>query len=209
MTANKDNPCSEVSALSKLYPAVVVCLLIAGAAFTFLGCEDSKIGEGESFSISPSEVTLTEPNQSVTLQVVGGNQPFVWSVSDSNTLGRISGSGHSVTYVRTGTANGVNVITVTDDKTWTATARVTQIDKPTALTISANSTSLGKNGDLAVITASGGLPPYRWEVSSAALGSVDKTTGTSVVYVRNHAGNNAVTVRDNAGQLATLIITQP
>jgi hypothetical protein len=53
-------------------------------------------------------------------------------------------------------------------------------------------------------TASGGTPPYSWEVSNPALGTISPITGTTVTYTTTQVvGTNIVTVTDSAGAMAT------
>ena len=98
-------------------------VLLAVALCVVLGCEDSGT-DGAEFSINPAAATLSTNDLTVVLQAVGGHAPLAWSVSDAS-MGAVSGSGQTVTYTRTD-SNGVNVVTVTDDKQWTASSTIVQ-----------------------------------------------------------------------------------
>jgi len=77
------------------------------------------------------------------------------------------------------------------------------------LTVSASPSSLAADGDKSVITVSKGTPPYSWGVQDINLGNIDTSSGTSVVYTRLNAGDNAVTVNDSQGNVGNVVITQP
>lgn len=64
------------------------------------------------------------------------------------------------------------------------------------------------DGDVLVLSASGGAPPYSWSVLYPARGSVDPS-GNSVVYTRNSAGDNVVTLSDAGGTTRKIHIRQP
>lgn len=98
---------------------------VAALAFFFCGCEDNaSTTTGGSFSLSPDAITMSSSNNAVAIMAVGGHLPFTWSVSDSS-LGRVSGSGQTVTYTRV-SSNGVNVVTATDNLGWTASSVISQ-----------------------------------------------------------------------------------
>ncbi len=267
--------------------------LLAVSLFGFClltGCESSSSLTGSEFFIDPPIVTLASSDEAFTMTAVGGEEPMTWSVSDA-ALGTVTTNGRSVVYARTA-LNGVNIVTVVDAKTWTATSTVTQRDvadenlaiAPTAatiaanggrqvfeasggsppyewsvangargrvdiqhetrralytrlaagdntvivrdrrtlvaiatltqpeltgLSISANPATLANNGDKAVLTASGGTPPYTWAVHDDALGGLNTTTGSNVVYTRNNVGNNVIHCTDVNGVNTSIIVTQP
>jgi hypothetical protein len=62
---------------------------------------------------------------------------------------------------------------------------------------------------MAVLKATGGVEPYSWSVATGTKGGfVGADTGTTVVYVRNAAGDNAVTVTDSTGARASVVMVQ-
>ena len=76
------------------------------------------------------------------------------------------------------------------------------------LSISPSEAWVGFDGNLVVLTASGGDGSYQWYVYDIALGNIDHTTGKSVLYQRAHNGENAVIVQ-STGLQAYAIIHQP
>jgi hypothetical protein len=80
---------------------------------------------------------------------------------------------------------------------------------PVTLTLSANPTTLAANGDKSVLSVTKGEPPYSWGVQDSSLGSLDSSSGTTVVYTRLGAGDNAITVNDRQGNVGNVVITQP
>ena len=103
-------------------------LLIAvpiAALFITPGCENDNDSEptGGPLTIEPHSVTAYQAG--VVFQAVGGNPPFMWSVADP-ALGTIRYMrGRAAGYTRTSEA-GVNLVQVTDDEQWSATATVIQ-----------------------------------------------------------------------------------
>ena len=87
-------------------------------------------GDGPSLSISPSRVTLTTADESVTLVARGGDAPFTWAVIDSS-LGSLSSTGQSAAnYIRNGDAAGQNIVELKDANGTLATATIVQDPVP-------------------------------------------------------------------------------
>lgn len=173
------------------------------------GCEKSSELTGSEFFIDPSSVTLGSADEAFTLNVVGGEPPFTWAVSDE-ALGLVTSNGNSVVYARTA-LNGVNILTVTDAQTWTATCTVTQRDVADEnLAIAPANATLAANGGQQVFEASGGSPPYTWSVGNDGRGVIDVRNETRRgLYTRTAAGDNTVIVRDRRTLVAIATVSQP
>ena len=67
---------------------------------------------------------------------------------------------------------------------------------------------LDNNGDMGALTAQGGFRPLSMGCSGCSLGHiVGAHTGSSVVYMRDHAGDNAVTATDSSGAVVSTVAT--
>ncbi len=88
--------------------------------------------------------------------------------------------------------------------------RVTTLPASEHLVITADpSTVLANNGDLTVLTVSGGTPPYSWTVSDGTKGTVSPAAGYSTLYTRVDVGDNAAIATDSLGDYAIIVIQQP
>ena len=76
------------------------------------------------------------------------------------------------------------------------------------LRISPSEAWIGFDGNLVALSAAGGDGTYQWSVYDVALGEIDHSTGTSVLYERAYKGENAVSVESD-GRRAYSIIPQP
>jgi hypothetical protein len=178
------------------------------------GCEDGGVGDAE-FRIEPASVTLTASQTTVVLQAVGGIMPLTWSVTDE-TRGTVSGSGQTATYTRKD-VNGVNQVEVTDGRTWVAAALIVQTDDPAeepppeTLAVTPSDVTLANDGDTVLLEVTGGYPPYTWTLQRAARGRIvtQANEGASIVYARETAGENILTVTDRSGRSVILIVAQP
>jgi hypothetical protein len=183
--------------------AMVAIVLIAGG-----GCENIEDLTGEYFYILPENPVLLAGTASIELQAVGGAPPYRWSASDTN-IGRIVGDGQEVIYI-SDSESGVNVITVEDTRYWTATTIVTHPGQDLTIYVVAGSTTLSTNGSQVVLGSTGGTAPYTWNVGNDSLGDIVGTNvGGTVVYMRNSAGDNIVTVTDSAASTFNTLILQP
>ncbi len=156
--------------------------------------------------ITPSPQTATRVGQQVRFKATGGLGPYRWRVADAgNGNVAVDGPSESIyTVVRV----APNEVIVTDRRGHAAIGQVAAT--VTALTATAVPTTLENDGDKAVLTASGGTPPYQWTVLDVALGHLVGTdTGNSVVYMRDHNGDNVVRVRDANNAVVNVRIVQP
>ncbi|MBP7828878.1 MAG: hypothetical protein KA248_03055 [Kiritimatiellae bacterium] len=164
--------------------------------------------EPDTLTVSADPDTLLLDGGRAVVNVTGGVAPYRWSVQ-SGALGYLDRtSGESVVYTRS--SAGDNSVRVTDSQGSTGAVVIQQ---PSAtggpLAASASPSVLNNNGDRATLTATGGLPPYRWYLQDAALGSLDTDGGASVTYTRNRPGDNSVRVTDANDDTVTVVIQQP
>lgn len=172
---------------------------------------DPRDGGETVLAISPDSAVVNAVGGRAVFRVNGGTSPYTWDVSDSS-KGSIAGNGDNAVY----TANtvGANDVVVYDRNGYAAIASVSGSSggdsEGAELAVSASASTLESNGSMSVLKATGGTAPYSWSVASPSKGGfVDADTGATVVYVRNAAGDNAVTVTDNTGTKASVVITQP
>ncbi len=79
-----------------------------------------------------------------------------------------------------------------------------------SVAISPKTSTLNFDGETQQFTASGGSGSYEWTLSSYGVGGVTPTTGSTVTYNRDTAGNNTITVTDTTTkQTDSATITQP
>ncbi len=156
--------------------------------------------------VAPQDATVTYPGQKIAFTVLGGKKDYRWAVAIPG-RGTIHSTGPNQA-IYTVLIVAPNTVIAYDDDGRTGISEIKA--STSSLTASASPSSLAVNGDMAVITVSGGYPPYVWTVVDASLGHlVGGNTGVSVVYVRDHSGDNAVQVQDQAGNVANVVITQP
>ena len=171
---------------------------------------DPRTGIRSTVSISPASATVNTAGGQAVFSLIGGNEPITWTVSNTG-VGSISGHGGSATY--TATSVGQNDVIAYDRDGNAAIASINGSSGGSSggdLGVSATPSSLGSNGSMSVLKATGGIPPYSWTVASGPKGGfVDGDTGVTVVYIRNLAGDNAVTVTDSIGAKASIVISQP
>ncbi len=186
----------------------VAMAALAAAFLAVVGCDDSDL-DGAEFRIEPQEAVLTENNQTLVLTVVGGKEPFEWSVSDAQ-LGSVTSTARTVTYTRSGAKTGANSIRVTDDRQWTASALVRQEENNiSGLKITPATATLSAVYDQAVFTATGGNPPYSWSVGVWWRGDLEPSGPNQVIYTRRDVGDNTVILTDGMGHVALAQLTQP
>ena len=117
-----------------LASALLATLVVA---FLGMGCESSE-GEmpdaAEALRLDPAEATVEPGGAAVTLRVVNGRPPYRWQVADA-TQGALTGvpggndapvwtEVNEVNYRAAADADGVNTVTVTDKRGWSATSRM-------------------------------------------------------------------------------------
>lgn len=168
-------------------------------------------GAKRDVSVSPAEASVTFVGQEIAFYASGGQSPYTWDVADPS-AGRMHTSATRAQDARYECLKlKPNSVIVADNQGHAAIATINSStgSPPAALTAAANPTSLSADGQKAQLSATGGSPPYTWTVDDAFLGGVSPSVGSSVVYTRNHVGDNSVTVTDNAGNSAGLVIQQP
>lgn len=201
-------------------------LSMAGALCALLGCEKDKSTGDMSMApyssdprqsatpsvvvISPSLVGGTNVGETFVFTASGGNPPYRWDMQQ-NDLGRLATRGSDRNQgIYTVLKVGDNEIVVYDQDGQAGVAQIDGSYTTVRLVAVASPSTLAKNGDKSVMTASGGTPPYSWTVVDASLGHVvGSGTGNTVIYMRDHSGDNAITVTDHAGNVYHMVITQP
>jgi len=172
---------------------------------------DPRNGGSGVVTITPDSAVVNTVGGRAVFAFNGGTAPYTWDVADSS-KGTISGSGAQGVY--TATVVGENDVIAYDGSGHAAIAKITGSSGSSSggvLGISASPSSLASYGSMAVIKATGGVAPYSWAVADGLKGGFvgPDTTGSSVVYSRNAAGDNAVTVTDSTGVRASVVIVQP
>ena len=172
---------------------------------------DPRDGGSGVVSITPDSAVVNTVGGRAVFAFNGGTAPYTWDVADSS-KGTVSGSGAQGVY--TATVVGNNDVIAYDREGRAAIAKITGSSGGSSggdLAISASPSTLDSYGSMAVIKATGGVEPYSWAVADGLKGGFvgPDTTGSSVVYSRNAAGDNAVTVTDSTGVRASVVIVQP
>jgi hypothetical protein len=214
--------------MRRLLSLLVIAVLTLVPSFLLTGCEgeDSPNTEGlDSYfsehpfisdprdrtsarivTISPESAEVSFSGQQIVFTAVGGRKNYGWDTAD-HTKGTVVVRPGTESAVYTASAVGPNDVIVYDQD---GHAAVATINGPTTPLIAiANPNELTSDGDLSVLTASGGVAPYFWSVGDIALGNVSPNDGSSVVYTRAHDPDNSVTVDDSAGNSYTIVIKQP
>ncbi len=75
-----------------------------------------------------------------------------------------------------------------------------------ALTISPTEVTAEAVGDVFVFCASGGQPPYTWNVANPASGTIAHDNGNPCSYTVAQLKKNSVWVKDSRGRVATATI---
>ena len=158
-------------------------------------------------SISPVSALVSFSGQQVVFTATGGRTPYNWDTADHD-KGTVAVRPGTEAAVYTTAEVGPNDVIVYDQD---GHAAVAPINGPTTpLLATANPDELDTDNELSILTASGGVPPYTWEVGDTFPGIiVGPKVGSTVVYQRQHSPDNYVTVTDAAGNSYTLIIKQP
>jgi len=171
---------------------------------------DPRDGGSSVVTLTPASATLSTVGERVVFSFNGGTAPFTWDVTDAS-KGSISASGAQGVY--TVTAIGANDVIAYDSKGNTAIAKISgssDSSATTSLSVSASPNQLNTDGDMAVVTASGGTGPYSWSVVDGNFGGlVNGATGSSVLYRRFKPTDNGITVTDSLGATASVVIKQP
>ena len=168
--------------------------------------EERSPGAG-SFAITPATRALETGDQTAVFEVVGGQEPMTWSISDPS-LGTLPDTdGRTVTYTRTPDREGTNIIEIRDSNGNRAQARVIH----ETLFISPPAANLPVGTESTTFTITGGAEPFSWSVSNSRAGTLASTRGRSNVYLRGlNQSNvvNTVTVRDANGDITQAVVQQ-
>lgn len=170
---------------------------------------DPRAGGSSIVTLSPASAVVDTVGGKAVFAFNGGTAPYTWDVSDPS-KGNVAGSGAQGVY--TATAIGANNVIAYDREGHAAIATISGSaggGDSTPLAVGASPSVLAVDEAKAVITATGGIPPYSWTLSSSPKGLLDSSTGASVIYTRTSSGDNAVTVTDSTGIKASVIINQP
>jgi len=178
--------------------------MVAIAAAATLSCEKTGSDSGgNSFTIDPSEIIISESVKSVALTAVGGELPITWSVSDDQS-GRIVGDGMRVVY--NSITLGPNQVKAVDNRGWVATALVTGQGQSDPLTIDPSSVTIPATVGQYTFTAHGGSGNYKWQ-----CGHGNPTTGEGKTFTykaTSTAGLDQVIVTDDSSSAyATVTVT--
>lgn len=160
-------------------------------------------------SISPSSASISTVGSRIVFRASGGKGGYTWNVSNK-TVGNVTASGNAQA-VYTARQVADNDVIVYDGSGNAAIAYISIGDSAELdMTITAKPATISTNGNLSVLSVSGGFPPYDWTVSYPLRGDFPSgSRGASVVYRRLTAGENAVTVTDANDNSARLILSQP
>jgi len=123
-------------------------------------------------SLPAATAGTSYPN--TTLTESGGTSPFTWSVSPTSLPAGLSFNTSTgvISGTPTGGGSGSYTFKITDAATLSATQALTiTVNPPPALTITTTSLSAGVYGTAysANVAVTGGVPSYRWAVTSGAL----------------------------------------
>jgi hypothetical protein len=217
--------------------AVAFCAvgMILTSLVTFVGCETSE-DVANSLQVSPSEVSLDQYPQSVTLTVGGTSGsvstndtlktsaatdlgalalPLTWAVSNPN-IGNIAhSSGNQAVYQRT-RGDGINIITCKDQYGLTGIATVKQETQgsdestDTTLTLSASPLSIPKGQNQTTISViSSGSAPYTWTVLSGSGSFVGDTSARQVTYQTDGSvADSTLQATDSGGRKGQITVKQ-
>jgi hypothetical protein len=191
----------EKELMNRYMPGVLGLLTAIG--LVLIGCDHDDDLSGETFELQPRTVTMIATEPTVELQVIGGVNPFVWTLSDA-TRGTISGAGRRVTYTRTAD-NGVNTVKATDSRGFSSTSTIVQRDDPEELEalVIAPTTATTDGDGVIIFTATGGTGDYHWEVDPG--GSMSPRTGASTVYTSDSTNTDVVALSDGDTIVFTIV----
>ena len=176
-----------------------ITLLIA--AFLFVACDSSSDFDNVLFpALSPSQATLSGNQQTIVFTVTGGNAPFTWTVADQE-AGTILADGRTAIYTASG--GGGNIVRVTDERFWTATATVLQVEP---LSITANDTAIAATNGTTTLVAEGGSGNYSWQIQTTASGALSSATGPTTTYTSTGTGTEVILLSDGSSSVAVSIL---
>mgnify|MGYP003768630687 FL=1 len=137
-----------------------------------------------------------------------GTPPYSWSVSRP-AVGSISPTnGRQVLYSATDPRSDNNVV-VQDASGQIALAIISA--RTNIFTVSPTNATLERDGDLLLLTTSGGVPPFTWRVSDSAVGQIINPPADSYmeVYQRLYPADNSILIEDSVGNTCIAVIHQP
>jgi len=137
-----------------------------------------------------ANVDLMRINEVQSLNVIGGNPPFEWRVSDSE-VASIDNNGNL-----TALSAGVLRVLIMDSQGNTANTSLITISFSSALNVSASKLIVGK-GDNFPVNVMGGTPPYDWSVSNSAVLGFDLASQTATA---RGIGTAFITIIDSVGE---------
>ncbi|MEI6789057.1 MAG: hypothetical protein WCL49_11330 [bacterium] len=225
--------------MKKLVPLLTVVVLAMSCAMSLFfvsGCDVSS--STDALTISPSSATVS-PGQDVIFNVTGG-YTYTWSLSPDDGSGILSSqSGSQVTYTclstnistKDSSAKKVMVTsTIPGSGTGSSNSPAYEVsgsaniyyvngmgggDTTPALVIKPDHTvTVLTNGTMA-FSATGGVPPYSWNVLDSNLGSILPATTIAdgiTTYKRTASNSNTVNkviLQDSAGVSKEIAINQP
>jgi hypothetical protein len=164
-------------------------------------------GAPQDVVVTPAIASVSFVGQLVTFEVTGGEGAYHWGAANGNGTVAPRASDTSQAVYTTLTLAGNSVI-VYDARGHSAVATV-GTGTASALVITPSSATLTTNTQVTSFAVSGGTPPYNWAVLHGANGTLNTTSGASVLYTRTNPGDNALTVSDSAGGSANVVISQP
>ena len=217
--------------------ALALCAfgMILTSLVTFIGCETSE-DVANSLQVSPSEVTMDQYPQSVTLTVGGTSGtsstndtaktsapsdlgalalPLTWAVSNPNIGNISSASGNQAVYVRT-RGDGINIITCKDQYGLTGIATVKQETQgsgdttDTTLTLSASPLAIPKGQNQTIVSViSSGSGPFTWSVLSGSGSFVGDTSAKQVTYQTDGTvADSTLQATDSSGRKGQITVKQ-
>ncbi len=159
----------------------------------------------KALSLSPGTAEASRIGQKLHFKVSGGAAPYRWSVAHSSRGSlHVDGSSEAVyTVLRV----DFNDVIVSDGRGHAAVARITA--PVSELHVTVEPAILENDGDVAIVTAAGGVAPYTWTVEYPSRGNLLAVSGSSVSYVRNAAGDNVIILNDAANNSVNTLVSQP
>jgi hypothetical protein len=213
--------------MKKLTAGTVICLLCACLAVIYMaGCElDESVSDADSYltdlaqraGVDPSLATLTmdppsalatREGQQVVFSVTDGEGGFTWSVSDYSVGSIRVTEADDRTAVYTVDKVAANEVIAFDSRGQAALAEITTRETDLTVIPTSRTFSNAAAGATAGFLAKGGAPPYSWDVTLPALGTIQPATGTNVTYVvaTNATGENIVVLTDSVGDFVTATV---
>jgi hypothetical protein len=170
---------------------------------------------GAELSVAPDSPELTFDEEMAVLYAMGGVPPYTWRVvyPARGTIVRYGRDRESIVYKRIEEPD--QIIILSDSAGAAIPVTVSQPEESGSgttgarLSIKVDPMTLEEDGDLAVCTASGGAPPYRWSTSGASGTILGTSIARQIIYQRDMPGEVAITVTDATRHTVTVIVEQP